>query len=157
MATIAVHSTHLESPSGQVNGAIFAVNYDDERHANVRISGMSTTLNVPTDGLRAELIRLAWAIESAAQSTDGMISAERQQDNSIIFEGRGPFELVLQGPPTARSEGPNVLVVLSVPFAGAPEDKVDIRLILQKEHADQLAVQLLAALNMAEVNSLKAR
>jgi len=149
--------TRLDSPKGPLNGAAFTVNYDDKQ-AQVRILDKRTMPDAPSyDGLRAELIQLAWAIESAAQSPDGIESAEPQQDNTINFEGRGPFEIALQTPPTARAEGGNVLVVLPVPFIGAPENKVDVRLILEKEHAEKLVAQLPSALKMAHVNSLNAR
>ena len=155
MTTIVL--THLDTPRGPVDGATFTVKYDDKQ-VQVRISDKRAMPDPPTyDGLRAELIRLAWAIESAAQSPNGIQSAEPQQHNTINFEGGGPFEIALQNPPTARADGGDVLVVLPVPFLGAPQDKVDVRLILEKEHAEKLAAQLPSALKMAHVNSLKGR
>jgi hypothetical protein len=149
--------TRLDSPKGSLHGAAFTVNYDDKQ-AQVRILDKRAIPDAPTyDGLRAELIQLAWAIESAAQSPNGIVSAEPQQDNTINFEGRGPFEIALHIPPIARAEGGDVLVVLPVPFVGAPDNKVDVRLILEKEQAEKLAAQLPSALKMAHVNSLNAR
>jgi hypothetical protein len=149
--------TRLDSPKGPVNGATFTVEYNDKQ-AQVKILDQRAMPDPPTyDRLRAELVGLAWAIESAAQSPNGIEPAEPQQNNNISFEGRGPFEIVLRTPPTARADGATVLVVLPVPFAGAPENKVDVRLILEREHAEKLTAQLPSALKVAHVNSLKAR
>jgi len=149
--------TRVDSPKGPVSGATLTVEYDDKQ-AQVRMPHHQAMPDPPAyDRLRGELIGLAWAIESAAQSSNEILSAEPQQDNTISFAGRGPFEIVLQTPPTARAEGAAVLVVLPVPFPGAPENKVDVRLILEKEHAEKLAAQLPSALKMAQVNSLKVR
>ncbi len=156
MATILL--THLESPKGPANGATFTVDYDGNRRADVTISDVQAAPDAPEyNGLRAELVRLAWAIESTAQSPNGIVPAEPQQDSRINFEGRGPFEVVLQKPPTARVEGADVSVVLPVPLLGALDNKVDVRVILRKEHAEELAAQLTSALKMARVNSLKPR
>ena len=155
MTTIVL--TRLDSPRGPVNGATFTVKYDDTE-AQVTIPDDRAMPDAPNyDQFRAELVRLAWAIESAVQSPNGIEPAEPQQQNNINFEGRGPFEIALQASPTARADGAHVLVVLPVPFFGAPENKVDVRLVLETEHAEKLAAQLPSAIKMALVNSLKAR
>jgi hypothetical protein len=73
----------------------------------------------------------------------------------IILDGSDgqPFELLVQRPPTATSEGEIVVVILPVFAAAFPQAIADIQVRLELEHAQQLAAQLQPAVRMAEVRS----
>jgi hypothetical protein len=62
----------------------------------------------------------------------------------IILDGSDgqPFELLVQKPPTARSEGEGVVVTVPAFAAGFPEATADIQVRLTPEHAAALAAQL---------------
>jgi hypothetical protein len=151
MATVHLHLTHLVGPRGLMDGAVFTVEYGEGRQANVSISDMPAILDeAPYKGLRAELRLLAKGLSEASHAINGVITSERR-GGSVIFEGRQPFELIAQQSPTARGEGSAVMVTLPVFVAGAPSRTADIQVILEIEHAEQLASRLQPALTMARV------
>jgi hypothetical protein len=77
MATVHLHLTDLEGPRGLMTGAVFTVEYDDGRQANVSISHMPAILDEPPyDGFRAELRVLAKALIEASNAGDGVLAIE---------------------------------------------------------------------------------
>jgi hypothetical protein len=66
-----------------------------------------------------------------------------------MFEGQQPFELTLQQPPTAGTEGGTVLVTLPVLRAGFPASIAEIRVPMSIDQAEKLAARLQPALMLA--------
>jgi hypothetical protein len=73
----------------------------------------------------------------------------------IMFEGQQPFELALQQPPTASTEGGSVLMMLPVLRAGHPASIADVRVLMSIEQAEKLAARLQPALMLARAGSRK--
>jgi hypothetical protein len=71
---------------------------------------------------------------------------------TITFEGRPPFELKLQRPPTARSEGETVVAILPVSYPDTLSNELETRLVLTIDQAEHLEAVLHAALVSACVN-----
>ncbi len=71
---------------------------------------------------------------------------------TITFEGKPPFELILQRPPTAHSEGESVVALLPVFYPGSPSSELETRLALSIHQAEHLEAVLHAALVQARVN-----
>jgi hypothetical protein len=69
---------------------------------------------------------------------------------TITFEGDGPFELVTQRLPMARSEGETVVLTLPVFVGDFPQQVADIQVRLMVEHAEQLVAQIQPALQQAQ-------
>ena len=73
----------------------------------------------------------------------------------IMFEGQQPFELALQQPPTASTEGGTILVTLPVLRAGHPATIAEIRVPMSVDQAEKLAARLQPALMLARAGSRK--
>ncbi len=66
--------------------------------------------------------------------------------STINFEGGSPIEVMLQKTPEAIAEGAGVMVYLTVFAERNPTQCRDVEIYLRKEHAESLAVDLVAAL-----------
>lgn len=73
--------------------------------------------------------------------------------NELTFQGGDTFEITLQSPPTATSEGKIVVVTLPVFAAGFPKSTAQIEVILSIDDAEQLESQLHPALVMARIRA----
>jgi hypothetical protein len=59
---------------------------------------------------------------------------------NVIFEGSEPFELAIEGLPTALAEGKNVVLTFPVPVSD--HQTVGLRVLLPIRQAEHLAAQI---------------
>lgn len=69
---------------------------------------------------------------------------------TIVFEGGTPFDLETQQLPTATAQDGIVVLILPVFLATAPQQTVEIRVMVQLEHAEQLWAQLDPAIRLVK-------
>ena len=81
MATIYLHHVHLAKPGGDdVTGVEFSIEYAPGRQAEVSILDMPPVSgSAPFAEFRAELVRLAQAIEKMAQEPRGILWLPRDE------------------------------------------------------------------------------
>jgi hypothetical protein len=72
---------------------------------------------------------------------------------AIVFEGKLPFELMTQRSPRAVAEDGSLTLTLPVFLPEAPDQTVEIQVILTLEHAADLAAQLHPALVLAKAQN----
>jgi hypothetical protein len=142
MSVIIMHSTNLNSPDRHANGAVFTLEYSDQRKAEISLSGIP---RMSPGEFRNELELLASAIDRAVKNHDEITGDPEGQPGRVIFLGQPPFSISRAQSGSARDVGGAVELTVKAIVDGQGPLPVEIAVPLTADQALTIGGRLLGA------------